>query len=131
MRKPDALRGKIVKAAKPAAFLDFIMALPDLLESLIRQNRRREVPVQIHLPQPLRIQPGNLIVAFPQALQLFIGHVLQPRKEPLRPRQKYGQIMPWQRIRVRFHLLGRRYDDAHFTLLPPDTRGSPTRWYPA
>lgn len=55
MRKPDALRGKIVKAAKPAAFLDFIMALPDSLIAGAPSTMPESIRM-IHSPPSVRVR---------------------------------------------------------------------------
>ena len=54
-----------------------------VLDALIGDDRRGEAATKIHLFQPLRVQLGDGIVAFPEGLQIVGGHALKNRFQTL------------------------------------------------
>ncbi len=84
-----------------------------ILDALVGQKGRRQIPAQIHGLQTPDIQAGNLVIAPPQGLQLTAGHGPQPLAQPLRLVQKHRQPLAGEAVRVHPHPLCGRNDDLH------------------
>ena len=84
-----------------------------VLDALVGQDSRSQTRLQVHMRQPLRVQPGNGVVAPPEGLQFPVGHPTQPSQQVPGILQKEGQIPPGQSVRVRDHLFGGGDDDPH------------------
>ena len=75
-----------------------------ILDALIGQNRGRQIPLQIHMAQPLHIEGGDGVVAVPKGLQGRPRHGAQRGQQPPRLGQKLRQALPGQLEKVA-HLL--------------------------
>ncbi len=87
-------------------------------DALIAHNSGGEPVVEVHPGQPLHIESGNSIVAFPQLLQCLGGHGLKGRKKLLCLRQELGQSIHRKAVHIHIHFFGRSQYDPHGDLLP-------------
>ena len=88
-----------------------------ILDALIGQNRGRQIPLQIHMAQPLHIEGCDGVVAVPKGLQGRPRHGAQRGQQPPRLGQKLRQALRRKAVGIHVHLFGGRNDDPHGCLL--------------
>ncbi|MNN79106.1 hypothetical protein D3C81_1957180 [compost metagenome] len=77
-----------------------------VLNPLIGENRRGQVPLQIHALDTPIIQLRNGVIAIPDGLRLFIRQSLQVGQKGFSLVHKLRQPPAAEDIIVRFHLFG-------------------------
>ena len=76
-------------------------------------NGRGEAAAQVHALQPLYVLPGDGVAAFPEGLQLLMGHPLKGCFQPLGLLQEHRKIIHRKAVRIPYHFFGRSNNDAH------------------
>ena len=84
-----------------------------VLDSHVGQQSGRKAGLRIHGPQPLHIEGGDGVAAFPQGLELAGGEDPQGGQQPLGIREKPGQALGRQSVPILPHLLGGGNQYAH------------------
>ena len=87
-----------------------------VLDAFVGQDCRRQPLPQIHAGDSLEILLRDLIVTFPDSLQLRQRHFLHIREQMFRPRQENGRALRGKNVRL-LHLLGRRDDNLYLIFL--------------
>ena len=88
-----------------------------VLDALIGENGRGQAAVQVHVPQPLHIQPGDGVIAFPDRLQFRRGQLLEGGFQLPGLFQKYWQAVHGKAVRILRHFFRWRDDNTHRSCL--------------
>ena len=117
---------KGVQVGKEGHFYDAALVVPenpDRLDAYIHLHDRvtgkkhrlkdhsavlsEKAAAQLHVPQPRRVLRGDGVVAAPERLQFCRRHLPQRRQQALRLRQKDGQRLGGEDVRIAVHPFGR------------------------